>query len=244
MNKEVILVTGGSRGIGEAIVRRVAGAGRIVLFTYFNSKSVAEKISEELTSTGNENYIYKLDVSDPADVEKVVEEIGEKFKEINVLINNAGIIRDNPVYMISDEEWHDVINTNLSGAFYTCRAVSKYMIRRRKGKIINISSVTAETGSRGQANYSAAKGGVEALTRTLAVELSAKNITVNCVSPGVIDTRMTADIREKYNDIIMSRILMKRTGRPEEIAGVVNFLISEEASYINGQVIHVDGGML
>jgi 3-oxoacyl-[acyl-carrier protein] reductase len=244
MDKEIVLITGGSRGIGEAIVRRVARSGRIVLFTYHTAKDAAEKISAALTTAGCENHIYQLDVGNPHDVERVVTVIGETFGDIDILVNNAGIIRDNPLYMISDEEWHDVINTNLSGVFYMCRAVSKYMIRRRRGKIITISSVTASKGARGQANYAAAKGGVESLTRSLAIELSPKNITVNCVSPGVIETEMTETIRHAYHDIILSKICMKRIGKPEEVAGVVNFLMSDEASYINGQVIHVDGGML
>lgn len=244
MGKEIVLITGGSRGIGEAIVRRIATPERIVLFTYHTAKDAAQRISADLTASGCENHIYQLDVSNPADVERVVEDIGKTFRDIHVLVANAGIIRDNPLYLISDEDWHDVISTNLSGVFYMCRAVSKYMIRRRRGKIITLSSVAASKGGRGQTNYTAAKGGVEALTRALAVELAPKHIAVNCVAPGVIETDMSADIREAYEDIILSKILMKRTGKPEEVAGVVDFLTGVDASYITGQVIHVDGGML
>lgn len=244
MGKEIVLITGGSRGIGEAVVRRIATPERIVIFTYHTAKEAAEKISADLTSSGCENYIYRLDVGNSGDVERVVEDIGGTFKDIHVLVANAGIIRDNPLYFITDDDWHDVINTNLSGVFYMCRAVSKYMIRRRRGKIITISSVAASKGGRGQSNYAASKGGVEALTRALAVEFAPKHIAVNCVAPGVIETAMSADIRDAYEDIILSKILMKRTGKPEEVAGVVHFLMGADASYITGQVIHVDGGML
>jgi len=244
MNKEIVLVTGGSRGIGEAIVRRIADERRIVVFTYNKSKDNADKIVDELASKRLESYCYELDVSKPENVEKTIQEVGDRFKDIHVLVNNAGIVRDNPMYLISDQDWMDVINTNLSGVFFACRAVSRYMIRQRSGKIINISSVSAATGSRGQANYSAAKGGIESLTRTLAIELSPKNITVNCVAPGVIETDMSADLLKYHGDEVLSRILMNRTGQPGEVASVVKFLISEDASYINGQIINVDGGML
>ena len=160
------------------------------------------------------------------------------------MINNVGIIKDNPLYLIDDNDWYDVINTNLSGPFFVCRAVSKYMIRQRQGRIINISSIVVNKGSRGQTNYCASKGGIEAITRSLAVELAKKNITVNCVSPGVIETDMTRKLISKYQDLIMPGILLRRIGKPEEVADVVRFLAGKAASYINGQVIHVDGGML
>lgn len=244
MDKEIVLVTGGARGIGEAIVKRVASHRRIVIFTYNKSEEKAGLVSGDLNDMGYENYYYELDVSSPENVEKVVQEIGDRFKDIHVLINNAGIARDNPLYLLSDEEWNDVISTNLSGVFYMCRAVSRYMTRNRSGKIINISSVTAATGARGQSNYSAAKGGIESLTRTMAIELSPKNIIVNCVAPGVIESDMSQELMKYHGDEVLARILMNRTGKPAEVAAVVNFLISEDASYINGQVINVDGGMM
>ncbi len=244
MQKEIVVVTGGSRGIGEAIVRRVASDKRVVVFTYFNSGENARRIASDLEDRGYENYCYELDVSKSENVEKFIQEVGDRFKDIHVLVNNAGIIRDNPMYLISDDDWHDVINTNLSGVFFACRAVSRYMIRRRSGRIINISSVSAATGARGQSNYSAAKGGIESLTRTLAIELSPKNITVNCVAPGVIETDMSVELMKYHGDEVLSRILMNRIGKPEEVASVVNFLMGNEASYINGQIINVDGGMM
>ncbi len=244
MEKEVVIIVGGSKGIGEAIVKRIAGPERIIIFTYHQSKHNAEEISQYLTHLKYENYCYKLDIANPDKVTDFIDKLGDRFHRIDVLVNNAGVIKDNPLYLIEDEDWYKVIDTNLSGVFFISRAVSKYMIRQRRGKIVNISSIVARTGSRGQANYCASKGGVEAFTRALAVELAKKNITVNCVSPGVIETNMTRRIIEEYETIVASKILLNRFGKPEEVASVVNFLISEDASYINGQVIHVDGGML
>jgi len=244
MEKEIVIIVGGSKGIGEAIVKRVAAHDRVVIFTYYRSKHRAEGISRYLTQLKYENYYYKLDVSKSDEVTDFIEELGGRFHRLDVLVNNAGVIKDNPLYLIDDKDWYTVIDTNLSGVFFICRAVSKYMIRQRSGKIVNISSIVARTGSRGQANYCASKGGIEALTRALAVELAKKNVTVNCVSPGVIETRMTRRIIDEYETMLTSKILLNRIGKPEEVAGVVRFLISEDASYINGQVIHVDGGML
>ena len=244
MRKEIIFVIGGSKGIGEAVVKKTAGINRTIVYTFFKSEENARKISDALTRSGFDHYPCRLDVTDPNSVTALVEQIGGRYGRIDALINNSGIDRDNLIYSINDDDWYDVINTNLSGVFFACRAVSKYMIRRRQGKIINISSITVTKGSRGQANYCASKGGVEALTRSLAVELAPKNITVNCVSPGTIETDMTRDLIARYKDVITPNILLNRIGKPEDVAGVVAFLISPAAAYINGQIIHVDGGML
>ena len=244
MTGEIVLVIGGSKGIGEAIVKKAAGKDRTIIYTYFKSEENARKISDELTLAGLAHYYYRLNITDPDNVTQVVDEIGSRFGRIDVLINNAGIVKDDILYSINNDDWFDVINTNLSGVFFVCRAVSKYMIRQRQGKIVNISSIVVSKGSRGQASYCASKGGVEALTKSLAVELSKKNITANCVSPGIIETDMTRDLIDRYRDLITQNILLKRIGKPEDIAEVVSFLISPSAGYINGQIIHVDGGML
>ena len=244
MTEEIVLVIGGSRGIGEAIVKKTANKNRTIIYTYFKSEENARKISDDLTRSGLSHQYFKLDITDSESVTKLVDEIGSQFGRIDVLINNAGTIKDNLIYSINNDDWFDVINTNLSGFFYVCRAVSKYMIRERKGKIVNISSIVVNKGAKGQANYCASKGGVEALTKGLAVELSSKNITVNCVSPGIIETDMTRDLIHRYKDLITKNILLNRVGKPEDIAKVVSFLISPSAAYINGQIIHVDGGIL
>jgi 3-oxoacyl-[acyl-carrier protein] reductase len=241
--KEVVIVTGGSRGIGRAIVLAVANVSRIVVFTYNKNPRAAKAVSAELYEKGFEHEFVKLDVADSASATECVEKIGAKYGRIDCLVNNAGLVRDNALYLIEDRDWLDVINVNLSGVFHMCRAVSRYMILRRAGRIVNLSSIVASRGGRGQVNYAAAKAGVEAMTRALAAELARKNVRVNCVAPGCIGTDMTSEVRERHEELIKSRILMGRLGAPEEIANVVEFLLGDGASYITGQTIHVDGGM-
>lgn len=239
MEKEIALVTGGSRGIGKAIVYKLSEAGLQVHFTYNSNKEKADEIEVNLKDTK----AHKLDISNTNDVNVFVDNLIKQTGKIDYLINNAGITSDGSVLMMDFEKWRHVLNTNLDGTFNISKAVAKYMIKKRKGSIINISSVVASIGSKGQANYIASKSAIEGLTKALAVELAPRNILVNAIAPGFIETDMTDQINEKYIDEIKNKIILKRFGKPEEVADLVSFFCSEKASYITGQTIVIDGGM-
>lgn len=236
----VAIVTGGSGGIGRAIVQVLAAAGMDVVFTYRGNAKAAEELVA--ASPVGKVTAEKVDICDAAACATFAEKIFDKFDRIDVLVNNAGVIRDNPLSALSDEDIKTVIDTNVIGTFNMSRAVVPFMVSKRRGRIVNISSVGGEKGGRGQTNYAASKGAINAFTKSLAVELSPRNIAVNAVAPGVIETEMSRAVRELAADQINSRILMKRIGKPEEIAHAVWFLASKYASYITGQVLHVDGG--
>jgi len=240
LTDKVAIVTGGSGGIGRAIVQVLADAGMEVVFTYRgNAASVAEltaanpgaKISGEAT-----------DLRDSAACVALAEKVFERTGQIDLLVNNAGVIRDNPLTALEDEDVRTVLETNVTGTFNMTRAVVPFMISQRRGKIVNISSVSGEKGGRGQTNYAASKGAINAFTRSLAVEVAPRGITVNAVAPGVIETEMSRAVRERAADQVLSRILLRRIGRPEEIAHAVWFLASKYADYITGEILHVDGG--
>jgi len=236
----VAIVTGGSRGIGRAIVERLAGAGMAVHFTYRGNATAANEVIAAnpgctLTAT-------VVDVRDSAACAAFVEQVADRADRIDLLVNNAGVVRDNPLTALEDEDVRAVLETNVIGVFNMTRAVAPFLISQRRGKIINLSSVSGEKGGRGQTNYAASKGAINAFTRSLAVELSPRGITVNAVAPGVIETEMSRAVREVAGEQILSRILLKRIGRPEEVAHAVWFLASTYASYITGQILHVDGG--
>ncbi len=236
----VAIVTGGSRGIGRAIVEILAAADMDVVFTYRENAAAAAAVAS--ASPGKKISSEKVDVRDSAACAAFAEKVFDRAGRIDLLVNNAGIIRDQPLGALEDDDVRAVLETNVIGAFNMARAVAPYMISKRRGKIINISSVSGEKGGRGQTNYAASKGAINAFTRALAVELAPRNITVNAVAPGVIETEMSRDVRERAGDAVTSRILLRRIGRPEEVACAVRFLGSKDADYITGQILHVDGG--
>jgi 3-oxoacyl-[acyl-carrier protein] reductase len=234
------IVTGGSRGIGRAIVETLAEAGMTVAFTYLeNATAAAEVIA---ASPPSKIFAEAVDVRDSSACAAFVERVIERVESIDVLVNNAGVIRDNTLGLLEDDDVRVVLETNVTGAFNMSRAVAPYMISARRGKIINVSSVSGEKGGRGQTNYAASKGALNAFTRSLAVELAPRGITVNAVAPGVIDTELSRAVREQAGEQVLSRILLRRIGRPEEVAYAVWFLASQYAQYITGQILHVDGG--
>jgi 3-oxoacyl-[acyl-carrier protein] reductase len=236
----VALITGGSRGIGRAIVETLAAAGMTVAFTYLKNAAAAA----EVISAGPPSGIFAeaVDVRDPAACAVFAEKVFERAGRIDLLVNNAGVIRDNTLGLLEDEDVRMVLETNVIGTFNMSRAVVPYMVTARRGKIINVSSVSGEKGGRGQTNYAASKGALNAFTRSLAVELAPRGITVNAVAPGVIETELSRAVREQAGDQAQSRILLRRFGRPEEVAYAVWFLASRYADYITGEILNVDGG--
>jgi len=236
----VAIVTGGSRGIGRAIVEVLAAAGMDVILTY-RQDSVA---AAEVVAAGQGLRISTelLDVREGAACTALVEKVVDRTGRVDLLVNNAGVIRDNPLTIIEDEELRVVMETNVTGTLNMARAVAPHMIAARRGKIINISSVSGEKGGRGQTNYAASKGAINGFTRSVAVELAPRGITVNAVAPGVIDTEMSREVRERAGDAVLSRILLRRIGRPVDVAYAVWFLASRYADYITGEILHVDGG--
>ncbi len=241
--ERVAIVTGGSRGIGAAITRLLARDGVRVAAGYSRDKTAAEALQVELQS-GNANVsVHQGRVDDPADCARVVDEVLQQHGRVDYLVNNAGITVDKTVRKMSADDWHNVLDVNLFGAFAMIKSVLEHMIERGSGRIINISSVIGETGNVGQANYAASKAGLFGLTKSLALETATKGITVNCVAPGFIATEMVAAIPEAALSKVIEKIPQRRLGKPEEVARVVKFLLDEESSYITGAVYTVNGGL-
>ncbi len=240
---ETAIVTGGSRGIGQALVKRLARDGWQVFFTYVSSADKAEQVREEAEASGSPVRAFQVDVADTREVARwFQEEIKDKVR-LAALINNAGITRDGLLLRMKDRDWSEVLQVNLEGAFACLREASKIMVRRRRGRIINITSLAGQSGNPGQANYSASKAGLIGLTKSSAMELASRGITVNAVAPGFIATEMTDELSEEVRQQYLSRIPLGRFGTPEDVASAVSWLASEEAGFITGHVLSVNGGM-
>lgn len=242
--KKVAFITGGSRGIGKEVALKFAENGYNIVLNYVSDKTDVEKLSKELKEKGADSLILKADVSKLEEVEEVVKQAIEKFGQIDVLVNNAGITKDNLLMRMNEEEFDKVIEINLKGTFIVTKAVIKYMMKKRQGSIINLSSVVGVGGNAGQCNYSASKAGIIGFTKSIAKELASRNIRANAVAPGFISTDMTQVLSDTVKENIYNQIPLKRMGEAKEVAELIYFLGSEKASYITGQVINVDGGML
>jgi 3-oxoacyl-[acyl-carrier protein] reductase len=239
---KVALVTGGSRGIGRAIVERLAGDGVDVVFFFLGNAEAAGEVVAAATASGGKAEAMQVDIADAGAVTAAIEQVIGSRGRIDILVNNAGVVRDNLLALLSDEDIRTVLDTNVGGVFNVTRAVVPHMISKRSGRIINLSSVAGEKPGRGQANYAASKGAINAFTRAMAVELASRKITVNCVAPGVIETEMSQQVRDLAGDEVKARILLRRYGQAQDVAHAVWFLASRFADYITGEVLHVDGG--
>ena len=244
LDGKVALVTGASRGIGRAIAVKLASEGAKVAVNYAGNTAKAEEVKAEIEKNGGEAVLVQADISDSKAVDAMIEKVTEAFGSIDILVNNAGITRDGLLMRMKEEDFDAVINTNLKGVFYCTKAVSKLMMKKRSGRIVNMASVVGLMGNAGQANYAAAKAGVIGFSKSAAKELAARGINVNVVAPGFIATDMTAAMTDKAKEATLAGIPMKRMGEPEDVANAVLFLVSDYASYITGQTVNVDGGMV
>jgi 3-oxoacyl-[acyl-carrier protein] reductase len=244
LTDRVAVVTGSSRGIGRAIAIKLAKLGAKVVVNYHSSEDAAQEVVEEVRSAGGEAIAVQADVKDPEQAKGLVTAAVEAFGRLDILVNNVGITRDTLLMRMKEDDWDIVMETNLKGTFNCTKAAQRPMIRQRYGRIINITSVSGVAGQVGQANYSASKAGVIGFTKAVARELGTRNITVNAVAPGYVQTDQTADLPQELIDYILQLTPLKRPGTAEEIANAVAFLASQEASYVSGQVLGVDGGMM
>lgn len=242
MSKRTAYVTGASRGIGRACALALAGAGHRVALAARDTARL-EEVAGEIRSAGGEAYVTQLDLSSHESIQQSIGTAAKEFGPITILVNNAGVTRDGLALRMKKDDWDEVLRTNLTGSFLCMQAVMQGMMKERWGRIINIASVVGEMGNAGQANYVSSKAGLVGLTKSLAIELASRNITVNAVAPGFIETDMTAVLPEEVKQKMLEKIPLKRFGRPEDVAAAVRFLASEEAGYITGSVVRVNGGM-
>ncbi|MGL4570886.1 MAG: 3-oxoacyl-[acyl-carrier-protein] reductase [Clostridium sp.] len=238
------IVTGASRGIGKAIAKKLASLGANIVLNYRSNEEEALKVQEEILAYGVEVLLYKCDISDFNAVSEMVKCSKEKFGNIDIMVNNAGITKDTLILRMKEEDFDKVIDVNLKGVFNCLKAITPIMVKQKVGKIVNLSSVVGLVGNAGQVNYAASKAGVIGMTKSLAKEVGSRGITVNAVAPGFIDTDMTEILGEKFKEEAKKNIPLKRLGNPEDVAGAVAYLVGDEASYITGQVLNVDGGMV
>ena len=238
------IITGASRGIGAEIARKFAADGAKVVVNYSGSQEKAEAVVADIQANGGEAIAVKANVSDSKSVKAMVDETMKTFGSVDILVNNAGITRDNLMMRMKDDEWDDVINTNLKGVFVCTKAVTRQMMKQRAGRIVNIASIVGVMGNAGQANYVASKAGVIGLTKTTARELASRGITANAVAPGFITTDMTDQLNEEVQKAMLGQIPLGRFGAPEDVAKAALFLASDDASYMTGQTLHLDGGMV
>ena len=241
---KTVFVTGASRGIGKEVALKFADKGYNVVINYVSSKTNVEELKEEFEKKGVKALIMQADVTNKEAIEELVKKAIEEFGQIDVLVNNAGITKDNLLMRMSEEEFDKVIEINLKGTYIVTKAVTKYMMKKRKGSIINLSSVVGVAGNAGQCNYSASKAGIIGFTKSVAKELASRNIRANAVAPGFIETDMTAVLSDEVKENIHNQIPLKRMGTAKEVANLIYFLGSDESAYITGQVINIDGGMV
>lgn len=244
LKDKIALITGGSRGIGRAIALALAEEGANIAFTFKSSADAAEQVRKEIESKGRKALAIQSDAKDINGAQQVVDQIIKDLQRIDILVNNAGITKDTLLMRMSEQDWDDVLDTNLKSAFNFSKAVCRPMMSQREGKIINISSISGVMGNAGQVNYSSAKAGMIGMTKSLAKELASRNIQVNAIAPGFVDTDMTVKLTPQQREALLNMIPMKRTAKPEEIANVVVFLASPASSYMTGQVLCVDGGIV
>lgn len=244
LQDKVAIVTGASRGIGRAIALELAEQGADVVVNYANNTEKAERVAQEIEAVGRKSISLKADIRDEKQMKEMIKEVVQTFGKVDILVNNAGVTKDNLIMRMKAKDFDDVIDTNLKGVFNCTKAVSRQMMKQKEGKIINVASIVGVAGNPGQANYVAAKAGVIGLTKTTALEFASRNILVNAVAPGFITTEMTDVLTDEQKEGMLNMIPLNKLGKAEDVAKVVRFLASDDANYITGQTIHIDGGMV